>query len=249
MIELSTLGSLSLRGHDGAPIDPVVVQPKRLALLVYLVVEEPRGLHRRETLLGLFWPGQDAKHARAALRQALHGLRGAVGREVLISRGDAEVGVDPGALWCDVWAFEDAIKNRDRDQAASLYRGTFLSDFHLSGCRDFERWLEKERNGLSRHYQRVLEELADAADARGDAAQAVEYLERLAECDPHSARVVVRLMRTLNRGGDRARALQCAEQHANLLRGELNAAPNPAVVRLAERLRMQPGVDRGELLI
>src|SRR2546427_4893642 len=53
----------------------------------------PYRLHRRDTLLGLFWPELDQDHARAALRQALHGLRQGLGGDVLTSRGDEEVGI------------------------------------------------------------------------------------------------------------------------------------------------------------
>jgi DNA-binding SARP family transcriptional activator len=246
MIELRALGALNLTADDGSEIRSVVVQPKRMALLAYLAAAEPRGLHRRDSLLSLFWPGHDAEHARASLRQVLHGLRAAIGQHVMIARGDGEVGVDERTLWCDVSAFEDAIQNRDWKLAASLYRGPFLSDFHLSDCHEFERWVETERDRLSRHFERALEELAEAAEARGDLAQAVECWERVREYDPRSDRVVIRLMKALDRAGDRARAIDVARQHAEQVFDELGAAPNPEVEQLVERMRTRPELDSGE---
>ena len=37
--------------------------------------------------------------------------------------------------------------------------------------------------------------------------------------------------------GDRAAAVRCAEQHANLLRTELGLPPDPKVVRMIDQLR------------
>ena len=38
MIELRTLGALVLKGPEGADLQPILAQPKRLALLVYLAL-------------------------------------------------------------------------------------------------------------------------------------------------------------------------------------------------------------------
>jgi len=48
VIRLETLGAPSLRGPGGAEIRAVLAQPKRLALLTYLALAQPRGFHRRD---------------------------------------------------------------------------------------------------------------------------------------------------------------------------------------------------------
>src|SRR5919199_686078 len=108
MIRLTALGALDLRGPDGQELRSVLAQPKRLALLAYLALAAPRGFHRRDTLLALFWPEQDEEHARNALNQAAHFLRRALGADVLINRNDGEVGLDRQRFWCDATAFDDA---------------------------------------------------------------------------------------------------------------------------------------------
>ncbi|HEY5062628.1 MAG TPA: hypothetical protein VII52_13900, partial [Gemmatimonadaceae bacterium] len=95
MIELRTLGLLELRGADGDELRPVLRQPKRLALLVYLAANTPLRYHRRDALIGMFWPELDAEHARAALRRALYFLRQSMGEGLIVSRGDDEVGIAP----------------------------------------------------------------------------------------------------------------------------------------------------------
>src|SRR5262245_5108193 len=98
MIRLRVLGELTLQRDDDAVLDEALAQPKRVALLVYLALR-PGEFHRRDTLLCLFWPELDEKHARAALNQALLFLRRELDdarHEVLASRGNDEVGIDAG---------------------------------------------------------------------------------------------------------------------------------------------------------
>lgn len=240
MIELRTLGAVDLRSGDGVELRTVLVQPKRTALLAYLAVAAPRGFHRRDSLLALFWPEQDASHARSALRQALHGLRHALGDDVVITRGDEEVGLEAGHCRCDVWAFEQALDAGDPERAVGLYRGPFLAGFFLGGVLEFERWIEAERDRLSRRYAGALEQLAEAAEERGDHVAAARWWSRLAGHTPHTSRTAVRLMRALDMAGDRAGAIRYADQHAARLRTDLGAEPDPEVEALAAQLRSKP---------
>ncbi len=75
MLRFRTLGQVDLRGPDGLPVQELLTQPRRLGLLAYLAVARPRGLHRRDRLVTLFWPELDDTRARAALSQALHVIR------------------------------------------------------------------------------------------------------------------------------------------------------------------------------
>src|SRR2546430_7972669 len=88
MIEFRLLGTLHLIDAGGREVKSLLTRPRRLALLAYLAAATPRGLHRRDSLLALFWPELDQEHARAALRQALHVVRDALGADVIVTRGD-----------------------------------------------------------------------------------------------------------------------------------------------------------------
>src|SRR5437867_2400138 len=94
MIRFRMLGGLSLTAADGREVRSLLAQPRRLALLAYLAAGTPRDFQRRDSLVALFWPELDQKHARAALREALHVLRGAVGQGIVTRRGDEEIGLD-----------------------------------------------------------------------------------------------------------------------------------------------------------
>ncbi len=68
----------------------------------------------------------------------------------------------------------------------------------------------------------------------------MRWWRALAAHDPYSSRVVVRLMRALDRSGDRAAALQLARVHATLLADEFGTEPDAAVAELAASMRAQP---------
>jgi serine/threonine-protein kinase len=106
VVELRILGPPQLLGSNGRAIETLARQPKRAALLAYLAAAFPRGFHRRDKLVALFWPELDQRHARNALSQALHVLRTALGETTVMTRGEEEVGVDVDVVSCDLRAFE-----------------------------------------------------------------------------------------------------------------------------------------------
>src|SRR5690606_14570635 len=109
IVRFRTLGGIDLRRNEGGEIRGVLRQPKRLALLAYLTLVTPRGFHRRDVLLAMFWPEQTQAAARHALRNALYNLRRHLGESVIANRGADEVGIAESALWCDALAFERAL--------------------------------------------------------------------------------------------------------------------------------------------
>jgi len=88
MIDLRVLGTLSIRFEGGNTPAVQLTQPKRLALLLYLVLAEPSGPKSRESLMALLWPDADDDSARHSLRNALYGLRSALGDDAIDSRGE-----------------------------------------------------------------------------------------------------------------------------------------------------------------
>jgi len=235
MFELRTLGTAAIHDARGGH---VAASPKPLALLVYLALVQPQGPQQRDTLLALFYPELDRRHARTSLRQLVHALREVVGEAVRSDR--STVSLVPGLLTSDVGGFEAALAAGDHAAAVAAYGGPFLQGFFLSGCPGFEQWMESQRRRLKRAYHGALERVALACDAAGDAAEAVRWWRRLAEEDPYATRVTVRLVAALEVAGDRAGALQAADRHAQLLREELEADPSPEVEALARRMRVQP---------
>lgn len=208
-----------------------------MALLAMLAIMHPRPAPR-ERLIGRLWPDRDIDSSRRLLNQAVHALRGALGEASIVSAGD-DLRLDPRGLDCDVIAFAAARAAGDQQRAVDLYAGPLLDGF-LPPSAAFEQWLDGERERLRRECCAALESLAAAADAGGATDRAVECWRRLAALEPYSGRITLRLMQSLSNAGDHAAAIQQANVHEELLRKDLEAEPDPAVLALADRLRRQP---------
>ncbi|MBA2626407.1 MAG: SARP family transcriptional regulator, partial [Gemmatimonadales bacterium] len=113
--------------------------------MLYLALARPRGFHRRDLIICQLWPEMDDERGRAGLRRALHFLRSALGREVVVGRGDEEIAIGPDVLACDAWEFERSLDAGQLEAALDLYAGDLLPGFHLSDVPEWERWLDDER--------------------------------------------------------------------------------------------------------
>ncbi|HJU68416.1 MAG TPA: BTAD domain-containing putative transcriptional regulator [Gemmatimonadaceae bacterium] len=237
MFSLKLLGGASIQTPAG-PLAGRAAQRRRVALLAMLAAARGRGVSR-DKLIAYLWPEQDAEHGRALLSDSIYRVNQALGAEAIISAGD-DLRLSIDVLPSDVGDFEDAIERGEWQRAAELYGGPFLDGFFLADAEEFERWAAGERDRLGRAYARVLESLSESAERRGNAVEAVRWWRALAAQDPYSSRVVVRLMRALDRSGDRAAALQHARIHATLLAEEFGTEPDAAVAELAASMRAQP---------
>src|SRR3989441_574424 len=237
LVELRILGGLNLLGASGRELSSVLAQPKRVALLAYLAAATPRRLHRRDSLLALFWPELDQEHARAALRQALHGLRHALGDGVLVTRGDEDIGLDPEEIRCDAVEFARAAEDGRLADALDLYRGDLLEGFFIRGTPEFEQWLEDERARLKAVALHSATLVAERSEGHGGLAEAAQWSRRALRIAPLDEPALRRLMKTLDRLGDRAGALDAYETFAKRLTAELEADPAPETRALAGAVR------------
>jgi TolB-like protein/DNA-binding SARP family transcriptional activator/Flp pilus assembly protein TadD len=241
MIQLRLLGNVALTGPTGEELSAVLRQPKRLALLAYLAVASPRGFHRRDTLLALFWPERDAEHARAALSHGLYTLRRALGEGVIVSRGDEEVGIDPERCCCDAVALEEAVDAGRFEEAVELYRGQLLAGFHLSNAPEFDRWLEEHGARVLEQVTRAAWTLADQQEAMGHLPVAARWARHAVRLSPYEESGVRRLMTLLERTGNRAEAVHEYERFARHLASDLEVEPSTETVALIEGIRAGRG--------
>ena len=239
MLRFRTLGQVDLRGPDGLPVQELLTQPRRLGLLAYLAVARPRGLHRRDRLVTLFWPELDDTRARAALSQALHVIRKALGPGILVTRGSEEVGVDFGRLLADADQFEQAADAGALTDADRLYQGDLLPGFHLDDAPEFEDWLAATRTRLRERAVTLARDGAARAEAAGDTDAAMAWLARLLEREPLDEAALQRLVTLRAGAGDRAGALRAYEEFAARLQRELDVAPSPKTEALVARVRAE----------
>jgi DNA-binding SARP family transcriptional activator len=237
--ELFLLGGIALRGTPDGVADKLLAHSKVLALLAYLVLAPPGRYQRRDRLVNLLWPELDQEHARAALRKAVFAIRRALGPNAVLSRGDEEIALASGALWCDVVEFNT------RADAGHLVRAfeccpegaELLAGFHLSECNDFDQWLSAEREQFRERVAATAWALAVELGESGKHTTAGKWARRAVRYAGTDERVLRRVLNMLEKIGDRAGAVRVYEDFTRRLREELEVEPSGESQALAARLR------------
>ena len=240
MIQLRTLGRLDLAGSPGEATGLVIGQPKRAALLVYLTLAHPRGYHRRDSLIAMFWPEMDTVRARQSLRQVVYMLRQVLGREAVLSRGDEELAVNPGRLGCDAIAFEEGIVSGRAETVLESYAGDFLTGFFASGAApEFDEWVATERQRLRALAANGAWAVAMQEERAHNTAGAAHWARRAVSFTPDDEEATRDLMILLARVGDRSGALRAYDHLTSRLLADFEAKPSPELHQLAQEMRTE----------
>ncbi len=235
-IELCLLGGYELRGAGPAGAS-VLSQSKPLALLAFLAMSPDGRYQRRDRLVGLLWPELDQAHARAALRKALHDLRTTLGAHVITTRGDDEIQLTPGTVRCDVVEFTESVEAGHLLRALELYHGDLMPGFYLSGCVEFERWVEDERTAARERAAAASWALAVRFEGEDQLTKAGSMARRAVRHAWTDERVLRRAMGLLDRLGDRAGAIKIFDEFATRLRADLDVEPSTETAALAQSIR------------
>lgn len=210
-VRILTLGAASV-----AP-GSLSQQPKRLALLAYLAVANPRGPHRRDDLIALLWPEMSDERARSALRQALHGLRRSLGEDVIQNYGTELLDLNRTLVSCDLWELEAALDLAQTERVASLFHPELLRGLYVSEAPEFDRWIEVERRRLT---DRVLQAYWQAA-ASASREERGACVQRAMTLCPHDELAIRRGMKLLSDDGNLPAAKALYDQFEARLRRDL----------------------------
>jgi len=208
------------------------------ALLAYLSVEPDRS-HQRRKLAALLWPEFPESTALSNLRYALSNLRKVIGDRsaqpayLEINLQTIQFNIN-SSYKIDVSAFErycslaqqSPLDIHSLEQAADLYRGSFLEGFSIPDSIAFEEWALVKREHLDRLAYQVFHLLASDCEISGDYQQAISFTERQLELDPWREEAHRRLMRCLFFTGQRSSAMRQYEACRQVLAAELALEPD-----------------------
>ena len=236
---------------------------KELALFAYLAAEAGH-IHRRETLAELFWPERPEGYARTNLRQALYGLRKAIGNGDLpylrITDDQIEFIADYASC-LDVEVFSSRYQSTllhthakltncpecavALQAAVSLYRGDFLQDISLPGSQSFQEWVVFQREQYHRSLLTALNNLSEYYQQDGDFDRAHNYAWRYVNEAPLEEAAHRQLMNLLALNGQRSAAIEQFHACRKILQVELGIEPSSETVELYNRIRTGIVLDLG----
>jgi tetratricopeptide (TPR) repeat protein len=167
----------------------------------------------------------------------LYRLRRTLGDEVLVSRGQDEIGVSNELLRCDAVEFRNALEEERWEDALALYRGPFLPGFFISGAPDLERWIDEERQAHRRGARDAGVALSAQLEREGDLRGAADWARRAWEIEPASDSLLRRPLTLLHRLGERSEALVLFESFRQRLADEYGLEPSAETLDLVARIR------------
>jgi DNA-binding SARP family transcriptional activator/TolB-like protein len=215
---------------------------KARALLAYLAAQGGRAVSR-ERLADLLWPYQGTDQARHSLRNCLLELRKALGESAEIHLGTDFSTCRLLAAEVDLDRFEKLARSQqthDLKAAADLYRGEFLADF-IVDSEPFQEWLTAERDRTLDLACGVLQQLSAKQDAAGEHDAAVQAARRLVTLDQLSEIGHRALIRAYMHAGRRPEALRQYRNCTEILKRELDVAPDAETQALAKGIARAGG--------
>jgi DNA-binding SARP family transcriptional activator len=243
LIELRTLGTWEVRIVDGTKTRDMRLEPKRMALLVYLAVEHRMNVVARDQLIAIFWPDLDEAAARSALRQSLHYLGSRLGSEAIAGRGTPEVGLSPDRVCCDAVEFERFLDGSEPVRALRRFSGSFLPGFYYARqSRDFEEWVETQRQWLTERAFEAALTLAEDEAVRGNTTGQTHWLKRALQLEPFREDVLRDLVDVYARTGNRATAVQTIRRFAQHLSSHYRATLSPQTGEVLKQLEREIAV-------
>ncbi len=213
------------------------------SLLAYLL-HHHHPQYSRAALIGIFWAELNETRARRALSQALWQIRHAF--PDLLDVNPETISFSDGiTLWVDTESFERMITpaldaapqetiRQDLEQAIALYRADFLEG-------NYQDWALLERERLREFYLLALERLAQMEKSSGHYAKALDLALRLSHADPFNETAHREIMRLHQLLGQPEAALRQFELCRQTLRQELDVAPEPETLALAEEISQRDG--------
>lgn len=215
----------------------ILAQPKRIALLAYVALTGSQGYISRERIMSVLWPESDEARARQSLRNGLYKIRQALGDEVFLSQGNSDVRLNPDLLTVDVIALKAALDDENWKVTVDLYKGPFLSGFHVDDCAEFEAWSSQARTSLQRDALRAFPKAAASLAQNGDLESAQELLARAQVIAPTDEEIFRQRVLLLARQGNRAAALAVGQEWVQTLHATLGIAPSESTRRLITELK------------
>jgi DNA-binding SARP family transcriptional activator len=237
----------------------VVDWPRRSAkTLTKLLAAHTRHAMHREQIINILWPDVDVGSALNSLGKALHAARhvlepGLPRRQdsAYLRTADCMLILNTELVIVDADTFERLAAEAMRSGQAEAYRDALLAyEGELLPEDRYESWCAERRTALVDTHIRLLLGLAEVQERCGACNEAADLLREVLRHDPTREAVHRQLMRLYVRMGTPDQAVRQFHIFEQVLRQELDLAPQPETVALYDEIhedrfsRSPPSLDR-----
>jgi DNA-binding SARP family transcriptional activator len=234
--------------------------PRRSAkTLTKLLAAHPGHAMHREQIISTLWPGVDIDSALNSLGKALHAARRALEPglprrqdSAYLRTADCMLILNTAQVIIDADTFErlaaEAVRSGQPEayrDALGAYEGELLPEDR------YESWCAERRSALVETRIRLLLGLAEVRERAGACNEAADRLREVLRHDPTREAVHRQLMRLYVRMGTTDQAVRQFHVCEQVLRQELDLAPQPETVALYDSIhedqysrRPPPSLDR-----
>ncbi|MBP7962930.1 MAG: NACHT domain-containing protein [Caldilineaceae bacterium] len=245
-LQISLLGSPQILVDGQAITDWSTSKAK--AILFYLAANaagqknQPRH-HSRDAIATLLWGEMSDTQAKQNLRAVLPDLRRLLGDHLQIDR--QTIAFQPTtSYWLDVEILRatltpgpSPVDLAARQAAVDLYRGDFLSGFHVHNAAGYDDWMLAQREQIHTLVVNALAGLVHDHAQTGDLAAALAANRRLLALEPWSEPVHRQQMVLLAQTGERSAALAQFESCRRILMEEFGVEPLAETTTVAQQIR------------
>ncbi len=212
-LQLYVLGPFEIR-VEGQPLPKRRKTPRRLIELLQAIVASGGAAVPVSYLIDQLWPDSDGDRAIATFSKTLKRLRKYLAVEGVVHLDHGTVTLDPTRCWVDMCAFEQAVARSDNgranirmrgelrelQEALMLYRGPFLPEQRL------KPWAVVTRERVRERFVTAVARLSDYQQRLGRFEQAIQWLNRGLQQDPHATPLYEPLIAFLSITGRRTEA-------------------------------------------
>lgn len=232
-VRIYILGSFSIICGDEPLSFSRKAQKRPLELLIMLACCGRRG-EIRHNLADQLWPEAEGDKAEQALSTTLHRLRKLLGSEQSIVQGNDRIALSSQHCWVDAWHFEGLMELADKaddsrqkmrllSEALDLYRGNAMGDYPA---------IQAYSQGLLDKTVGALQTLGDLHEHTGDWQRAASFYRRGILLAPLAETFYHRLMKVLEKQGNRTEAAAVYRRCRNTLEHNLGILPSKATTDL-----------------
>ncbi|MGE5088132.1 MAG: BTAD domain-containing putative transcriptional regulator [Candidatus Levyibacteriota bacterium] len=194
-------------------------QRKPLDLLKLIVVHGPAPIDTA-LVLDALWPDAEGGAARAAFDMTVMRMRKLLAREDALRLDGGRVGLDPGCVWVDAWAYAAG--------AIDTYPGP------LFGADAVQPWWAGARERLHQRFLQRVRQRGQVLEQSGDLDGALAIYESGLAQDPLAEELYQAVIRCHGRAGRQADALRAFRRCREQLSIVLGVAPSPVTLALVE---------------